>query len=63
MTSPRRVVVTGIGPLTPVGTGVEDFWTGITSGRNGVRPISRFDTSDMTVRLAGEVQEDRKSVV
>ena len=39
-----RVVVTGIGPVTPVGTGVDDFWTGMTSGRNGVRARSRRST-------------------
>ena len=52
-----RVVVTGIGPVTPVGTGVEDFWTGLTSGRNGVRTISRFPTDDLPVSVAGEVPE------
>ena len=36
----ERVVVTGIGPVTPVGTGVDDFWTGITSGRNGIGLIT-----------------------
>jgi 3-oxoacyl-[acyl-carrier-protein] synthase II len=51
----RRVVVTGIGPVTPVGTGVEDFWTGITSGRNGIRLITAFDTDDLPVKVAGEV--------
>jgi 3-oxoacyl-[acyl-carrier-protein] synthase II len=53
--SRRRVVVTGIGPVTPVGTGVEDFWTGITSGRNGIRRITAFDTDDLPVKVAGEV--------
>jgi 3-oxoacyl-[acyl-carrier-protein] synthase II len=57
LTSPRKVVVTGIGPVTPVGTGIEEFWTGITSGRNGIGPISRFETSDMPVTLAGEVPD------
>jgi 3-oxoacyl-[acyl-carrier-protein] synthase II len=52
---PERVVVTGIGPVTPVGTGVEEFWGGLTSGRNGIRPIDRFDTSDLPVRLCGDV--------
>ena len=55
MSERRRVVVTGIGPVTPVGTGVDDFWTGLTSGRNGVRAITRFDTADLPVKLAGEV--------
>jgi len=48
-----KVVVTGIGPVAPVGTGVEDFWQGLTSGRNGVRPIVAFDTSDLPVSVAG----------
>ncbi|MGZ5291348.1 MAG: beta-ketoacyl-ACP synthase II [Actinomycetota bacterium] len=49
------VVVTGIGPVTPVGTGVEDFWTGLTTGRNGIRRITAFDTDDLPVKVAGEV--------
>src|ERR671923_211491 len=53
----RRVVLTGIGPVTPVGIGVEDFWTGLTGGRNGVRTISRFPTDDLPVTVAGEVPD------
>lgn len=52
-----RVVVTGLGPVTPVGTGVEEFWTGLTTGRNGIGPIERFDPSDLPVRLAGDVRD------
>jgi len=48
-----KVVITGIGPVAPVGTGVEDFWQGLTSGRNGVRPIVAFDTTDLPVSVAG----------
>jgi 3-oxoacyl-[acyl-carrier-protein] synthase II len=51
----RRVVITGIGPVTPVGIGIDDFWAGLTSGRNGVREITRFDTTDLPVVVAGEV--------
>ena len=51
----RKVVVTGLGPVTPVGTGVEEFWTGVTTGRNGIRTIERFDPSDLPVTVAGEV--------
>ena len=40
-----------------MGTGVEEFWTGLTSGRNGVRTITRFDTSDLPVTVAGEVPD------
>jgi 3-oxoacyl-[acyl-carrier-protein] synthase II len=49
----RKVVITGIGPVTPVGTGVDEFWEGLTSGRNGVRTINAFDTSDLPVSVAG----------
>jgi 3-oxoacyl-[acyl-carrier-protein] synthase II len=51
----RRVVVTGIGPVTPIGTGVEAFWDGVTTGRNGVQRISRFPTDDLPVSVAGDV--------
>jgi 3-oxoacyl-[acyl-carrier-protein] synthase II len=57
VTERRRVVITGIGPVTPVGTGVDDFWTGMTSGRNGIGPITQFPTDDLPVTLAGEVQD------
>ncbi len=50
-----RVVVTGIGPVTPVGTGVAEFWAGLTSGRNGIRTITAFPTDDLPVKVAGEV--------
>jgi 3-oxoacyl-[acyl-carrier-protein] synthase II len=53
----ERVVVTGIGPVTPVGTGLEEFWAGLTTGRNGIRTITAFDTSDLPVTVAGEVPD------
>jgi 3-oxoacyl-[acyl-carrier-protein] synthase II len=53
----RRVVVTGIGPVTPIGTGVQEFWNGLTSGRNGIRRIMAFDTDDLPVKVAGEVPD------
>jgi 3-oxoacyl-[acyl-carrier-protein] synthase II len=55
MSQGPRVVITGIGAVTPVGTGVDDFWAGITSGRNGVRAITQFPTDDLAVKVAGEV--------
>jgi len=48
-------VITGIGPVTPIGIGVDDFWAGATSGRSGIHGITRFDASDLPVKLAGEV--------
>jgi 3-oxoacyl-[acyl-carrier-protein] synthase II len=55
--SPPRVVITGIGPVTPVGVGVDSFWDGLIGGRNGIGPIERFDPSDLPVRLAGEIRD------
>src|SRR5436190_3482596 len=57
MPEKRDVVVTGIGPVTPIGIGVDTFWEGLRTGRNGIAPISRFDTSDLPVTLAGEVRD------
>jgi 3-oxoacyl-[acyl-carrier-protein] synthase II len=53
----ERVVVTGIGPVTPIGTGVEEFWNGLVSGRNGIGPIERFETDDLPVKLSGDVRD------
>ena len=53
----RKVVITGIGPVTPVGTGIEDFWKGLIGGRNGVREIARFSTDDLPVKVAGDVHD------
>jgi 3-oxoacyl-[acyl-carrier-protein] synthase II len=55
MSERPRVVVTGIGAVTPVGIGVDDFWAGITSGRNGIGLITQFPTDDLPVKVAGEV--------
>jgi 3-oxoacyl-[acyl-carrier-protein] synthase II len=57
VTERRKVLITGIGPVTPVGIGVDAFWEGLTTGRNGVREISRFDHSDLSVSVAGEVPD------
>jgi 3-oxoacyl-[acyl-carrier-protein] synthase II len=55
MSPDRTAVVTGIGPVTPVGIGVEHFWSGMVGGRNGVRTITRFPIDDLPVSVAGEV--------
>jgi 3-oxoacyl-[acyl-carrier-protein] synthase II len=49
------VVVTGIGVVTPIGSGTESFWSGLMSGRSGAGPITQFDASDLPVRIACEV--------
>ena len=52
----KRVVVTGLGAITPIGNTVEDFWKGLISGTNGVGPITRFDSSLYKTRFACEVK-------
>ncbi|MBA3413719.1 MAG: beta-ketoacyl-[acyl-carrier-protein] synthase II, partial [Chloroflexia bacterium] len=50
-----RVVVTGVGAVTPLGIGAEAFWEGLTAGRSGIRRIEHFDASGLPVQIAGEV--------
>jgi len=52
-----RCAVTGLGLITPIGTGVPDFWGGVLEGRRGVRTITRFDASALKTRIAGEVAD------
>ncbi len=52
----NRVVVTGFGPVTPVGVGVDVFWEALTAGRSGIDRIQRFDPSGLPVQIAGEVR-------
>ncbi len=51
----RRVVITGLGLVTPLGSGVEHVWQGILDGRSGIRPITAFDTEGYGCTIAGEV--------
>ena len=53
----RRVVVTGAGLVTPLGTGVEKTWESLVAGKSGIGPITRFDTSDYPVKIAAEVKD------
>ena len=53
----RRVVVTGLGAVTPIGNTVEEFWKGIRDGKVGIGPITRFDTTGYKVTLAAEVKD------
>lgn len=52
----RRVVVTGLGAITPIGNNVEDFWNGIKEGKCGIDTITAFDVSNFKVKLAAEVK-------
>lgn len=53
----KRVVVTGLGVITAVGIGVEDFWQNITSGVSGIDRITTFDTSNLDVKIGAEIKE------
>jgi len=52
----RRVVITGLGAITPIGNNVEEFWNGIKTNKCGIAEITEFDTENYKVKLAGEVK-------
>ena len=54
--STRRVVVTGLGTLSPVGNTADEFWSSLVQGRSGVGLITKFDTTGYPTRIAGEVK-------
>jgi 3-oxoacyl-[acyl-carrier-protein] synthase II len=53
----RRVVVTGLGAVTPIGNDVASYWDGLKNGKNGIGPVTRFDTADLKAKLAAEVKD------
>ena len=53
----RRVAVTGLGVISPVGNSVEEFWQALLAGKNGIGPITRFDTEEFKVKIAAEVKD------
>ena len=53
----RRVVVTGLGAITPIGNSIESFWDSVKSGKNGIDKITYFDTTDFKVKVAAEVKD------
>lgn len=60
----RRVVITGMGALTPIGNNVNEFWNSLKNGKNGIGLITRFDTTESKVKCAGEIKDfDPASVV
>ena len=54
--SQRRVVVTGLGIISPVGNTVEAAWNSVLEGKSGIGAITRFDCSDFSTRIAGEIR-------
>ena len=56
LSSPRRVAVTGVGLVSPLGVGNRENWDALTAGRSGLAPITRFDASRFACRIAGEVK-------
>jgi 3-oxoacyl-[acyl-carrier-protein] synthase II len=57
MENARRVAITGVGLVTPLGTGVEKNWQALMEGRSGIGPVSRFNVEDFPTRIAGEVKD------
>ncbi|NTV78759.1 MAG: beta-ketoacyl-[acyl-carrier-protein] synthase II, partial [Clostridiales bacterium] len=53
----RRVVITGMGAITPIGLSVAEFWDGLQKGKNGFGPITKFDASEYKCHLAAEVKD------
>jgi len=52
-----RVVVTGMGAITPIGNTLEDYWQGLINGKNGIGHVTRFDTSKHACQIGGEVKD------
>jgi 3-oxoacyl-[acyl-carrier-protein] synthase II len=57
MILPKRVVITGLGISSPVGTGLKQFWASLTGGVSGIRRITRFDPTNFSTQIAGEVTD------
>ena len=54
--TPRRVVVTGLGALTPIGNTLSEYWEGLVSGKSGAAPITYFDASEFKTQFACELK-------
>ncbi|MCL2165631.1 MAG: beta-ketoacyl-ACP synthase II [Oscillospiraceae bacterium] len=53
----RRVVITGMGAITPLGSNADDFWNGVKTGQNSIGPISKIDVSEMKVKMGAEIRD------
>ncbi|MBV9648154.1 MAG: beta-ketoacyl-[acyl-carrier-protein] synthase II, partial [Candidatus Eremiobacteraeota bacterium] len=52
----RRVVVTGLGAVTPLGNSRDDYWQALVAGKSGVGPVTRFDPKDLSTKIVAEVK-------
>ncbi len=52
----KKVVITGLGAVTPIGNDIDEFWQGLVEGRNGVSAITAFDASKYPIKVAAEVK-------
>jgi len=59
----RRVVITGLGAITPVGSDANSTWEAVKAGKSGIGPITSFDTTDFNVKLAAEIKADLKEYI
>ena len=57
----KRVVITGIGAITPIGNNINDFWSNLQIGKNGISEITLFDTEKFNIKLAAESDIDLNS--
>lgn len=57
MAERKRIVITGVGAVTPIGNDPETYWTNLVAGKSGAAPITQFDTEDLTVKFACEVKD------
>ncbi len=57
MSTNNRLVITGMGAITPIGNSVDEYWNNLVQGKCGVGPITRFDTSELPVKIAAEVKD------
>jgi len=59
----EKVVITGIGVVSPIGIGKDAFWQGLKEGRNGIKPVTLFDTSTLNSKLAGEISDFKPEAI
>ena len=53
----KKIVITGMGAITPVGIGVDEYWKNIVAGKSGIDTIKSFDPSELAVQIAGEIKD------